>query len=248
MGNIAGRESAAERLAADLRRRILNGELAPGLRLPPERSLAIEWEANRHTVREALRLLEAQGLLETRQGSGVTILDFRARGRLELAPYYFEAIGLDPAILPEIEAFFTLRRLLLLEAAGLAARDGSPAGRRKVGQLTQEIEASRQDARRVVELDFALYGAIIEATGRLLYRWALNSFAERVQPLMESLAYLWPQPDNYFVTIIRMGQRVAAGDVTGAKEAARAHLEETDAQVLETISKVLGVAQNAARG
>src|SRR5688572_10515219 len=142
MGNIAGRESAAERLAADLRRRILNGELAPGLRLPPERSLAVEWEANRHTVREALRLLEAQGLLETRQGSGVTILDFRARGRLELAPYYFEAIGLDAAILPEIEAFFTLRRLLLLEAAGLAAREGSPASRRKVGQVTQEIEAS----------------------------------------------------------------------------------------------------------
>jgi DNA-binding FadR family transcriptional regulator len=242
-----GRESAAERLAADLRRRILSGELSAGLRLPPERTLAVDWDANRHTVREALRLLEAQGLLETRQGSGATVLDFRSRGRLELAPYYFEAVGIDPALKPEIEAFLSLRRIILVEAAALAAAEGSPEARRKVGDVARQLDGARGDARRVVELDFVLYRTIIEATGRLLYRWVLNSFAERVQPVIEDLAFIWPRPDSYFSSIARLSERVAAADPEGARRAAKSHLEDTDHQVIEALSRFFG-APAAAQG
>lgn len=248
MGNIQGRESTAERLAADLRRRILSGELAPGLRLPPERTLAEDWDANRHTVREALRLLEAQGLLETRQGSGATILDFRVRGRLEIAPYYFEAVGLDPSLRPEVEAFLGLRRQVLVEASYHCAREGTPEARRRLFELAREIEAARQDPRRVAELDFIFYGAMIDATGRLIFRWALNSFAEKLQPLMEDLAFVWPRPESYFQAITAIAAKLAAGAAEEAREATRRHLEETDAQIMEALGAFLEAGRGAARG
>lgn len=50
--------------------RLASGELEPGDRLPAERQLAIDLEVGRSSVREALRVLEALGLIRTATGSG----------------------------------------------------------------------------------------------------------------------------------------------------------------------------------
>jgi GntR family transcriptional repressor for pyruvate dehydrogenase complex len=55
-------------LAGHLRGRILRGELAIGDALPTERELIESSSVSRFTVREALRVLESEGLLEIRRG------------------------------------------------------------------------------------------------------------------------------------------------------------------------------------
>lgn len=60
--------SAAEILAAQLRERILVGDIPAGDSLPPERQLVEQTQLSRATVREALRILEVQGLLKIRPG------------------------------------------------------------------------------------------------------------------------------------------------------------------------------------
>ena len=67
-------DSAADAIAAQLARRILDGSLATGDRLPPERSLAESFSASRGTVREALRSLSARGLVARRVGSGTFVI------------------------------------------------------------------------------------------------------------------------------------------------------------------------------
>jgi GntR family transcriptional regulator, transcriptional repressor for pyruvate dehydrogenase complex len=54
--------------AANLREAILAGELREGEHLPPERELAAQMQISRGSVREALRILQAEGLIETRPG------------------------------------------------------------------------------------------------------------------------------------------------------------------------------------
>jgi|TARA_B110000977_G_C10954427_1_gene445970 GntR family transcriptional repressor for pyruvate dehydrogenase complex len=49
---------------------ILEGSLKPGQQLPPERTLAAEFNVSRPSLREALQKLSARGLIISRQGGG----------------------------------------------------------------------------------------------------------------------------------------------------------------------------------
>jgi GntR family transcriptional repressor for pyruvate dehydrogenase complex len=59
---------AADVLAGILREKILNGQLAEGADLPNERDLGLQSGLSRASVREALRILEGEGLIVTRTG------------------------------------------------------------------------------------------------------------------------------------------------------------------------------------
>ncbi|AMM21858.1 GntR family transcriptional regulator [Frondihabitans sp. PAMC 28766] len=59
---------ASDVLANELRERILTGEFAEGMGLPPERDLVVQTRMSRTTVREALRILEVQGLIRIKSG------------------------------------------------------------------------------------------------------------------------------------------------------------------------------------
>lgn len=73
------RIKVAERVAAELRREIVTGNLRPGDRLHPERQLQEQFNISRPTLREALRTLESESLIEVtrgqRGGARVTQLD-----------------------------------------------------------------------------------------------------------------------------------------------------------------------------
>jgi DNA-binding FadR family transcriptional regulator len=60
------RNPAYLQVAEQLRDAILDGRFAPGDELPTERALSTEFSVSRTTIREALRVLEAQGLIMTR--------------------------------------------------------------------------------------------------------------------------------------------------------------------------------------
>lgn len=61
------------RIAADLRDRIANGDLAPGARVEPEPELMARYGVSRATVRQALGGLVADGTLEIRRGLGTYV-------------------------------------------------------------------------------------------------------------------------------------------------------------------------------
>ena len=69
-----------------LRDRILNGGLKPGDRLPQERDLIEQFGVSKGTIREALKALDAQGIIKTRTGpgGGAFIAPVNESGALEL--------------------------------------------------------------------------------------------------------------------------------------------------------------------
>src|SRR5947207_259362 len=60
---------ASSSIADQIRAAIVGGQLKEGARLPPERELAEQFGVSRVTVRDALRALEAMGLIEVRVGA-----------------------------------------------------------------------------------------------------------------------------------------------------------------------------------
>ncbi|WP_053650396.1 TetR/AcrR family transcriptional regulator C-terminal domain-containing protein [Streptomyces sp. XY431] len=61
------------RIAADLRRRIASGELAPGARVPSNRRLAQDWGVALATATKALTVLRSEGLVEARARVGTVV-------------------------------------------------------------------------------------------------------------------------------------------------------------------------------
>jgi DNA-binding GntR family transcriptional regulator len=73
---MAGEDSwKYERIAGGLRARIRNGEYAPGSRLPSKNELKAIYGVSDGPVNEAVRVLRGEGLVETRQGSGIFVCD-----------------------------------------------------------------------------------------------------------------------------------------------------------------------------
>src|SRR5258706_15415896 len=64
------RSLSYETVKTSIQHRIADGGWQPGVRLPSERELVQEFGCARMTVHRALRELEAEGLIERRQGSG----------------------------------------------------------------------------------------------------------------------------------------------------------------------------------
>ena len=62
-------QRASEAIYNQIYPKIISGELRPGDRLPPERELAEMFQRSRPVVREALRMLQQEGLIETAVGS-----------------------------------------------------------------------------------------------------------------------------------------------------------------------------------
>lgn len=62
-----------QQIAEDLRKQIDDGTLAPGSQLPTEIELRDRYEASRNTIRDAIKRLISQGLIETRPGQGTFV-------------------------------------------------------------------------------------------------------------------------------------------------------------------------------
>lgn len=67
-------------LADEMREAILSGAYSDGKPFPTETVLCTQYDVSRFTVREALRKLEVEGLIERRRGSGTTVQPAAARG------------------------------------------------------------------------------------------------------------------------------------------------------------------------
>ncbi len=129
---------ASDVLANELRERILSGEYPEGTPLPPERGLVAQTRMSRTTVREALRILEVQGLLRIKAGraggafvqkpgeeSIASSLDLLIRGRqLRLASVHETREAIEPSCARLAALHRTAGDLQRLDAANEAITAG----------------------------------------------------------------------------------------------------------------------------
>jgi GntR family transcriptional repressor for pyruvate dehydrogenase complex len=85
----------AEQVARDLAERILTLGLPPGTRLPVEREMLAQVGVSRGTLREALRVLEVQGLITVRTGpaGGTFVASLSAEDFIRVASLHLKAVG-----------------------------------------------------------------------------------------------------------------------------------------------------------
>ena len=143
---------------AHVEKQLLTGQLHKGDQLPPERELALTLGVSRSAVREAIRVLQAQGLVASRPGPG--------RGT-RLSDFQGEALGrlfsLHLALASTSISDLTETRIALERAtASLAARNAKPARLRAVERRLLAME-STLDLDAFNELDTEFHVEIARA-------------------------------------------------------------------------------------
>ncbi len=151
---------------------ILGGVYEPGEKLPTQRTLAADLGVNMASIREAVKRLEQLRLVEVRHGDAMRVRDWRADGGLDvIAHLLFRAGGLDrDALASVLEA----RRLMLAEAAGLAAVRRSDEQAERLAELAERIAAA-DSAAAAQAIDWELMALLVEASGNLVLRLIMNS-------------------------------------------------------------------------
>lgn len=155
---------AADAVVKHIEELILEGSLRPGDRLLSERDLAQKLSVSRPTLRDALQELERNGLLTTKEGSGVKV-----------AQLGVESIS-DPLITmltkrSEVtDDYLEFRDVVESSAAAMAASRANAADRKHIRRRIEEIEKAHAaaDPDAEAEADAKLHMAIYEASHNLV--------------------------------------------------------------------------------
>ena len=141
---------------------ILEGSLAPGEKLPPERELAKQFEVSRPSLREAIQKLEAKGLVTRRQGGGTYVKNQLEEG---LTDPLFDLISKHPESQFDLLEF---RHALEGIAAYYAALRGTNNDFIKVKQSFDQIALVQDDLQQKAKAINAFHFCIAEASHNIV--------------------------------------------------------------------------------
>jgi GntR family transcriptional repressor for pyruvate dehydrogenase complex len=148
----------AREIADRISSMILGGQLECGARLPPERELAIRFSVSRPTVREAVHVLEALGLVEVRPGGGT----FVARKPSAISSRPLGALlNQDDKLMLEMAE---VRKEFEVRNAELAAKNATDADIQALAEILADMEAETAQGRDRYELDVDFHLIIAEAS------------------------------------------------------------------------------------
>jgi len=206
--------------------RLLSGELVPGDRLPGERALSAELGVGRSSVREALRVLEAFGLVRTATGSGptagATIIATPGGAMSTLMRLQVAAQGfpVDDVV----------RTRLLLEGAVVAdladGADGASADLSRAGALLDAMDVASLTAEEFLALDASFHLALAEASGNQVVTATMAGLRGGIEAyVLDGHSHLadWTATRDRLRSEHRA---IVAAVIAGDAEAARAHIHD----------------------
>lgn len=147
----------SEEVSGDLQRRIARGELKPGDRLPTEKALGEAFGVSRAVVREAIARLKADGLIETRQGSGAFVV--KAPKTINLR--FWKGVGSE---MDELRDIFELRAMVEGAVAELAAQRRNKRDLSAMARHLREMDEAMASGRDGTEADDNFHIALAKAT------------------------------------------------------------------------------------
>jgi DNA-binding GntR family transcriptional regulator len=203
-----------ETVARHIRDAIVQGEFAPGSALPEVR-LADELGTSRGTVREALRTLEDQGLVDIVPHRGTFVSRVTKRKAREL---------------------YALRAVLEGYAVRLAVESGAldGAGGQALRDMLQDLAVTARagDPMATIEAERALHRHIWSRSDNDLLRELMATLALQTRRLLLYNKVFRTSPDEEISTHRELVEAVLSGDPDTAETAVRDHINQSAARVL----------------
>lgn len=219
---VSGRLKAHEVIADKIRTQILSGDLKVGDRLPPEAELRASFGVARGPMREALRLLEAEGLVRVRRGRGggpvVTQPDLEPTGKALATSLHLQGATLGD--------LYAAMRVIETTIAADLAREHTPADLKRLEAAIDEaaLAAGLGDANALGRAATRLHETLVECSQST----TLTTISRLIHGLVQNYYELGSAGTSHeeMSRAVRSYRRLLTLIESGNPEAARAHWEE----------------------
>lgn len=149
-------------VAHDLGARIVSGQLAPGDVLPTEAALSESLDVSRTALREAIKILSAKGLIESRPKTGTRVKPRSSWNLLDPDVLSWHFPDPDPAFL---YALFETRLIIEPNTVAMAAVRATPDEIKAIGDAYDAMEKAELGTEAVYITDLQFHQAILNASG-----------------------------------------------------------------------------------
>lgn len=197
----------------ELGRMIVSGEIKPGQSLPREELLAERMSMSRTALREAMKVLSAKGLIESRQKTGTRVRDTVHWNQLDA-----DVLAWRCASMPTedfVEKLVEMREIIEPAAAAAAARRRTPEQLAAVESAYQAMAAAK-DLDAWAEADLAFHESVLHATNNELMislfsviETALGTYFVLSARTASNFKYSLPHHQKVFEAIRRRQPEVA---------------------------------------
>lgn len=236
--------SCLEMVLKGTTQRIISGEYERGRRLPTEPQLQAEWGVSRSVVREAMKILESQGLVRVEQGRGTFVNEADltplrqqiewalVRSLPEIAGQSADEKAASQPPLDQWDALLDVRTILEIAGAERAARYADATELAAMQGAIAAMRGRPDDARACSDADFEFHSALASATRNPLWPALLGSLNDLLRRYFEighhgaSNALMTANQHQAILDAVR------AGDETGAAAAMREHLKTSEQDLL----------------
>lgn len=215
-------EGVVEKLKAS----IGNGQLKPGDPLPSERRLMDDFGVSRSSLREAFRVLELLGLIESIPGKGRFVRRPASTGDGDPIPLE------DSALLELVEARCILEPAFAAEAARKATSLDLTALLRILTATEDHLD--ELEARTQLDIDFHL--ALAEATHNFIFVSVTRRNFELIMATHDRIYNLLDDRDAFLLEHRAIYEAVLAHDVERARQAAAEHMDRVYRTLLKGIA------------
>ncbi len=229
-----------QQITSMLREMIIGGEVRAGERLPPERELARRFGTNRNTLREALKVLERDGLIVIREGGGIEVTDFYKEGKINLLSAIIrntKDLGMKINIVLDA---LRVRSAGLAEIARIAAEKGKKS---QIGLVKDILEKMKEnigtkDHQKAYELEMQFLKAVVEASNSYVLIWFFNTIREIMKDAFEEFSELWGIGEDYYRSVSRIYAAIEKGDSERAYRVTREHFDNLDKKLIKLFKEV----------
>ncbi len=226
---ISDRIPLSQKVARQITEAIAKGELKVGDRLPTERDLALQLGVSRTAIRDAVKSLAGQGLLEVTHGSGIYVAS-HAHYTDRLA----ELLNIRQGSLAEL---FEIRKLIEVEAAGWAALRGSPEQLTHLERIAANANTSLDDPAALAQFDLDFHIGVAEAAQNgILLRIMLNLLDLLAEGRQESLR-IPGRPARSAGEHSAIVAAILQRDANAARHQMWQHLDSVEHSVLQGLHK-----------
>ena len=212
----------SEHVVSALRDQILGGQILPGQKLPTEGQMTETFRVSRTVIREAMASLAADGLVESRQGAGVFVLEHPALA--------FGSFNQDIGKVSQAINVLEVRMGIEIESAGLAAQRHNAAQEARIQEAFFEFERLLNLGEPTGKADFAFHREIASATNNPFYVEIIDALGDRTIPCDRNSPWYSVEvlSSEYLAGLQRehllILKAISASDPDAARAAMRAHL------------------------